>query len=388
MPLGIDEYRLALRALQAGFGLPDRVALRRMCHTLWVKSPSENVLFSNHFDSVMWSFPSLDEEHQLHEVDQHPIEHFPDQQLVGPSQHEVKLPPEPPPQPARLPSQEPASIHPPPTTSLSGDIPSMLSPVAAAPSDMLRISDEVQIARAVHQTLVATNEEQVRGSFMSVNDYFPITRRQMKQTWRYLRHPVREGAPAELDVEATIQEVGRQGLMIAPVLVPRRTNRARLMLLLDQDGSMVPFHLLSQRLVDTASRGGRLDKADIFYFHNCPVDYVYRDVANQRDEQIVQLLQKVHPTRTGMLIFSDAGAARGGYNAKRLASTARFLQLLKQHIRYVAWLNPLPRDRWKGTTAAEIAQLVPMFDVSRHGLDAAVQVLRGRPVQLQQKYDE
>jgi uncharacterized protein with von Willebrand factor type A (vWA) domain len=34
---------------------------------------------------------------------------------------------------------------------------------------------------------------------MALTDYFPVTRRQMKQSWRYLRRPVREGPLEELD---------------------------------------------------------------------------------------------------------------------------------------------------------------------------------------------
>ncbi|MEQ9671280.1 hypothetical protein [Coleofasciculus sp. G2-EDA-02] len=35
----------------------------------------------------------------------------------------------------------------------------------------------------------------------------------MKQCWRYLRRPVREGIPTELDVEATVAKVGREGIL-------------------------------------------------------------------------------------------------------------------------------------------------------------------------------
>ena len=43
----------------------------------------------------------------------------------------------------------------------------------------------------------------------------------------------------------------------------------------------------------------------------------------------------------------------------------------------VAWLNPMPRDRWSGTSARIVAGLVPMFPLEPEGLGHAVDVLRG-----------
>ncbi|NWF61469.1 MAG: hypothetical protein HXY43_20010 [Fischerella sp.] len=79
-----------------------------------------------------------------------------------------------------------------------------------------------------------------------------------------------------------------------------------------------------------------------------------------------------------VLIFSDAGAARGGLSLERLELTEKFLNQLKQKARYIAWLNPMAKERWFGTTAGEIAPLVPMFDFSHQGLDGVIDVLRGR----------
>src|SRR5689334_13172769 len=53
LPLGIDEYLLAVRGLQAGFGQPDRIALRRLCAALWVKSADDERLFAAHFDKAL-----------------------------------------------------------------------------------------------------------------------------------------------------------------------------------------------------------------------------------------------------------------------------------------------------------------------------------------------
>jgi uncharacterized protein with von Willebrand factor type A (vWA) domain len=249
-----------------------------------------------------------------------------------------------------------------------------LTPISALNQEL---KDEVQVAQAIHQG-TRSNSDTPLSSFTESSEYFPVTSRQMKQSWRYLRRFIRQGPPIELDVEATVQQMSRQGMLLHPVLKPRRVNRNELLLLVDQDGSMAPFHSLSERLAETAIQGGRLGKASIFYFHNCPIQHLYQDPYHQIAEPIGEILAKLHPEYAGILIFSDAGAARGAFSRERLDLTAEFLDQLRQKFRHIAWLNPLPRDHWTGT-AEEISKIVPMFELSRQGLNQAIDVLRGKP---------
>jgi hypothetical protein len=244
-----------------------------------------------------------------------------------------------------------------------------------------------QIIVAPQAELIQTDKDEVQAvksvlqasSIHLSGEFFPVTQRQMKQTWRYLRRRTREGKAIELDVEATIKHIGNEGMLIKPVLIPAKVNRAELLLLIDQDGSMVPFHALSQGLAETALGAGRLGKIGIYYFHNCPVEYLYRDSYHQQGELVSDIVTHVCSKRTAVLIFSDAGAARGGYSKKRYQLTQEFLTQLQQKVRYIAWLNPMPKQRWLGNTADEISSLVPMFEVSRKGLQDVISVLSGRP---------
>jgi uncharacterized protein len=234
-------------------------------------------------------------------------------------------------------------------------------------------NEDIQIAKAAKKTARyrTTNP-------LPLTDYLPVTQRQMKQSWRYLRQFIREGIPTELDVESTVRHIAQNGMLLNPILMPPRRNQTELSLLIDQDGSMVAFHMLSERLVETAMRGGRLGEAGVYYFHNCPIDYLYHDSKHQQAEPLKNLMGKVLRGRSVVLIFSDAGSARGGANPARVNATKQFLSELKLHVRYVVWLNPMPKARWIGTSAEAIAQFVPMYEISRQGLDGAISALRGR----------
>ena len=239
---------------------------------------------------------------------------------------------------------------------------------ATATSEFIHaMEDEVQVAQVL-----------LSDRFSSNTEFFPITHRQMKQSWRYLRHPLREGSPVELDVRATVEQAARQGSLFNPVLIPRYVNRTQLLLLIDRDGSMVPFHSLTQRLAETAALEGRLGNAGIYYFHNCPIKYLYRDTHHLEAEQISNVLAGLNHKRASVLIISDAGATRGSFNLERVRLTKKFLDQTKSQVRQVAWLNPMPCSRWEESTAEEIARLIPMFEISRQGLDRAIDVLRGR----------
>ncbi|MBD0264092.1 MAG: hypothetical protein ICV78_15585 [Tolypothrix sp. Co-bin9] len=55
LQLGIDDYQAVLQALQAGYGLPNRAALARLCRTLWVRSADDMRLFNYYFQLLIGS---------------------------------------------------------------------------------------------------------------------------------------------------------------------------------------------------------------------------------------------------------------------------------------------------------------------------------------------
>jgi uncharacterized protein with von Willebrand factor type A (vWA) domain len=237
---------------------------------------------------------------------------------------------------------------------------------------------------------------------------FPLTYREVAQAWRRLRRPVRVGPSTELDVELTIARRCQQGIAASVVLRPRRRNLARLLLLVDRQGSMTAFHRFCEEVCTAIQQAGRLEETAIYYFHNVP--------AEGADEQVLELLSddklfpvldsilpQITPLKTGYLyedpdllspigleevlqkyaadafvvVISDAGAVRKYYNVVRLLDTISFIKALRAYTLNYVWLNPLPKSYWKDNTAAEIARHVPMFPLNREGIQQAVNVLRG-----------
>lgn len=439
LPLGLAEYQLALQAFQAGFGLSDQAAMARLCRSLWIKSMEERLIFDYHFEQLMGQSAEALRAKALREdialtqritrqSQQITMRGMVVAGVIGililcglyfrPNQLGIPVPPE-----DSIPTPEisPPAPNPEPPTETSPEETTGVSWLAvlltvatvggsvlllrwilrwlansvksdsnldektgkdSSPSPLEQIQDmqdEVQLAQVVQPTSVPA-PQMAKPQLIRVGEYFPITTRQLKQGWRYLRRPIREGPKTEFDLEATVQQIGQQGMLLEPVFVPPRKNRTELILLIDQNGSMVPFHGLARRISDTALRAGRLGKAGIYYFHNCPIDYLYRDPNFQRADALQDFLNEVISRRSVVLIFSDAGSARGGLNRKRVELTIDFLRQLDQQASRVAWLNPLPSKRWQGNTAAYIAEQTSMFEVSRQDFQGAINILRGRRV--------
>jgi uncharacterized protein len=217
-----------------------------------------------------------------------------------------------------------------------------------------------------------------RDDLLFLKSYFPLSRRQMIYGWRFLRRIVADGCKDVLDVAATIQATTDRGYYLAPVYRRRPRNAAKLLLIIDQNGSMMPFHRFTRDLVETAQGESPLDPENVlvFYFSNIPGTYLYSDIYLTNPVLTSKILEQCDRD-TSMLIVSDAGAARGYHRQERIQGTTRFLLRLRQRTDLVAWLNPLSRKRWTGSSAAILAYLLPMFQMDQQGFNNAIDVIRG-----------
>jgi uncharacterized protein len=217
--------------------------------------------------------------------------------------------------------------------------------------------------------------------FPELRLYFPVTRRSLAYLWRYLRRPVADGPLDVLDVEATVKQVAQQGYYLAPVYRRREVNHAHLLLLLDQDGSMTPFHRFNRDLVETAQEDSTIEIVSTYYFHNVPAKYVYENSHLTTPVPLDQVLAECD-SNTSVLIVSDAGAARGYRRMERIRATTEFLVTIKQRTNLVCWLNPMPKERWENTSAEVIAYLVLMEQMNDDGMSNAIDIVRGLTLTL------
>jgi len=214
----------------------------------------------------------------------------------------------------------------------------------------------------------------------ALQTYGPVSRRSMVYSWRYLQRPMPDGPADVLDVDATVDQAARSGFFFGPVYRRRMHNHAHLLLLIDQGGSMTPFHMYTRELIETVRDESTIEQIDCLYFQNVPTTTLARDPYLTDRVPLEQALEKCS-SDTSVLIVSDAGAARKHRVPERARATAQFLYQVKQNTNLIAWLNPMPESRWAGTTARIIAYMVPMFQMDDDGLSGAIDALRGQVTQ-------
>lgn len=371
MPLGIADYLLVLRSFQLGYGLENLAALSRLCRCLWVKSAADQEILDYHFGELFnqSSASRADEDLSLPEANMQI-------QSSGIAAVEEPVLPAPVPEGGQFEQTDTMNAEPGAevSTETSG---AALPPSAESLESGLNLVgiDEIQLAQAIHA--VAVDQDTVYPTWYKPTDYHPVKLREMKQSWRHLRRTIRAGPQQELDVEATVRRIERDGLFLDPALTPARTNKSSLLMLLDQRGSMSPFHDLTRRLADSAIRGGRLQRTQVYHFYNCPYEHLFRTASLSQPVPVEAVLARYPSYMT--LIVSDGGAARGRWNRDRIEATRDFITQLRRLSYRAVWLNPVPHMRWSGTSAGDIAAIIPMFDISRRGLDDAIDVLKGKP---------
>jgi uncharacterized protein with von Willebrand factor type A (vWA) domain len=355
-PLGVAEYLLILQALDKGFGTGSREELKFMCQTIWAKSTDEQIAVADALDAVL--------PRQMSDVELEALSHH------------TQAPREQSPLPNTI-SEPPSSLPEPPGGASSPTRNSQ------APLDRPSVPQRPaapKFTKGAGATGTAAFPEFEKWEFHPNLEFvgdLPVTRRQMKRAWRYFRRMRRIGIPLELDIAATIEQTYRFGVFLGPVLIPRRTNLARMLILKDEGGSMIPFQRVTRPLLDSA-RHSSLSTVSILFFHDIPGNSLFRDASLNDSVPFEEALAPF--SDGGVLIISDGGAARGNYNQHRVEQTSRFLQKLGRFSPNVSWLNPTPPERWLGTSADAIRRNAPvsMFTFDRAGLDAAVDVLRGR----------
>ncbi len=244
-----------------------------------------------------------------------------------------------------------------------------------------------------HPTGVRVGGEGMRGSamqiatkrrFRNLRTDRVLDTRQISVALRKLRRLTRTGRDEELDLEATIDATARNAGDIEMVFRPPRENQVKLLLLADVGGSMTPHSELVSRLLSAASNAHHFKDFRIYYFHNCPYETLYTDIARRKGEPTREVLDQLDRTWR-CFIVGDAAMAPpelmqpgGSVNYFHYNDDAgiTWLHRIRDTIERTAWLNPDKPRWWQSFTTHKIGDLFPMYPLTLDGLDDAIAEVR------------
>lgn len=337
--LSIRDYQDALKALRAGYGIGTRDKLKWLCQTLWARSNEE----LRQLDQLFLSFP------------------FPSAEQVEKLAAENDKTSEP-----ERPGSSPASM-----------LPRKKDRTEPVADDKPAIALEFGPPSQQGIALTSANAKPQPDELFILNERPMVSLRSLIIIWRRFRTAKREGPAVELDLEATIQEQSRHGRLPQPVLVPARRNQARLVILIDVSNSMLPWAGF-QKLMVQSLRKGHFGRAAVYYFHNTPLEVLYKKETLTKPVPIERVLQENQGST--LMIYSDAGAARGFMRRDRIEESREFLGRVRREWQPIVWMNPMPRLRWRYSSADGISHLShhTMLQLTEEGLIRAIDVLRGK----------
>jgi uncharacterized protein len=187
--------------------------------------------------------------------------------------------------------------------------------------------------------------------FRNLDDTVELGTRNIKVALRRLRKWAREGAADELDLDGTIRATAEHGWLDVQTR-PERRNAARMLLLLDAGGSMDPHVRIVEELFSAARSEFR--HLEVFYFHNCLYEAVWRDNRRRWDEVTPtwDVLRTYGPDWKCVFV-GDASmspyeiAAPGGAN-EHWNDEAGHVWLARARDQWPGclWINPVPEAHW------------------------------------------
>jgi uncharacterized protein with von Willebrand factor type A (vWA) domain len=211
--------------------------------------------------------------------------------------------------------------------------------------------------------------------------------RQIEMALRRLRMWHREGADEELDLEGTIDATAKNVGELEVITRPPSRPNTRVILMMDVGGSMDPYVDLMSRLFSATKKATHWKELRTYYFHNCVYGRVFK---TERFDEPVWVQDLIHecPPHYKLIMVGDALMApyelmrQGGslsLNDNNALPGIAWLQMLQQHFKSCAWLNPEPPTYWEGNTISAVRQVFEMFPLTLEGLTQSMQFLnRGR----------
>ena len=198
-----------------------------------------------------------------------------------------------------------------------------------------------------------------------------------------------DGQERVLDVDKTVDETCDNGGLLSLAYEKPRKNTVKVLLLIDSEGSMLPYSRLCNRLFQAVSRSNHFKDLKIYYFHNAIYDQLYttphcklRDsvettwVFNRLDSDYKVIFVGDAAMAPSELYRPGGNAIIGLFNRE---TGMEWFQKFKKRFKKQIWLNPIEKSSWEYTygsrTIHDIGEVFPMFELTLDGLEKGIKKL-------------
>lgn len=221
--------------------------------------------------------------------------------------------------------------------------------------------------------------------YKGYDDNVELGTRGMKISMRRLRKLARTGAEDEFDINTTIAKTAKNGGLLDIIMRPERKNTVKVLLFLDNGGSMDSHVRVCEELFSAAR--SEFKHLETYYFHNFIYDGVWKEHRRRMNERIDthDILHKYgHDYK--VIFVGDATMAPyeithsgGSVEHWNEEAGATWIARLLAVFPYAVWINPQPEEYWGHIPSiGMIKELLSdrMFPLTIDGLERAMKTLK------------
>ena len=223
-----------------------------------------------------------------------------------------------------------------------------------------------------------------RRDYKAYDDNVELGTRGLKISLRRLRKLARQGAEDEFDLDTTIGKTARNGGLLDIIMRPERRNTVKVLLLLDNGGSMDAHVKVCEELFSAAR--SEFKHLETYYFHNFLYDGVWKEHRRRMSERI-DTFDIIHKYTQDYKVIFVGDATMAPYEITHAGGSvehwneeagAIWMQRMLDAFAKVIWINPTPQDTWDYSTSVALTQKLvegKMYPLTIAGIDAGMNYL-------------
>jgi len=219
--------------------------------------------------------------------------------------------------------------------------------------------------------------------YKAYDDNVELGTRGMKISLRRLRKLARQGADDELDINNTIDKTAKNGGMLDIIMRPERRNTVKVLLILDNGGSMDAHVKVCEELFSAAR--SEFKHLETYYFHN-----LYDGLCKQNNRRMSELIDTfdiLHKYTHDYKVIFVGDATMAPYEITHAGGSvehwneeagAIWMQRVLDTFAKVIWINPTPQDTWEYSTSVALTQKLvedQMYPLTISGIEQGMNSL-------------
>ena len=220
--------------------------------------------------------------------------------------------------------------------------------------------------------------------YKAYDDNVELGTRGMKISLRRLRKLARQGADDELDINNTIDKTAKNGGMLDIIMRPERRNTVKVLLILDNGGSMDAHVKVCEELFSAAR--SEFKHLETYYFHNFIYDGLWKQ-NNRRMSERIDTFDILHKYTHDYKVIFVGDATMAPYEITHAGGSvehwneeagAIWMQRVLDTSAKVIWINPTPQDTWEYSTSVALTQKLvedQMYPLTISGIEQGMNSL-------------